>query len=689
MSQSKGEFREQLVRSGLMTDEEVGHFLAGLPEGKPVADASALARELVSAGRLTKYQASAVFQGKTQGLVLGKYIVLDKIGAGGMGQVYKAFDRRMERVVALKLLPASALAEPASPDQLHVANVPRIEAPFQAMAAPEAVARLYREARAAARLHHPNIVTVYDADEAGGVYFLAMEYLEGRDLASLVKERHPLPVEEAVDYILQAARGLEYAHQHGIVHRDIKPANLVLDERSTVKILDMGLARIVSQTDNAVDKNADTGRLTKTGQVVGTVDYMSPEQAEDMREADERSDIYSLGCTLFALLTGRPPYSGDTWVKKFLAHREAEIPSSRTLRPDVPARLDSVISKMVAKLPADRHQSMGELICELESSLGLPSRKQNPRVKTSVRPGSALPHTAEQNNRASHSTNGATLGEVFENSLQMRLVFIPPGEFEMGSPEVEEGRNKGEKLHRVQLTKGYLLGAHPVTIGQFREFVLQSKYRTEAETDGKGGFGWHEAKGLFVQHLKYTWRYVGFAQEDDFPVVNVSWNDAQAFCTWLGNQERRTYRLPTEAEWEYACRAGTNTAYAIGDDPESLAKIGNVADGSAKAKFPNWSAIEANDGYVFASPVGTFEPNAFGLFDMHGNVWEWCSDWYGEYAGHAVDPQGAATGTYRVSRGGSWRGAPRRCRSAYRSRNVPSHRNVILGLRVALVPQGE
>ncbi len=330
-------FIETLSGSGLMTHAEVQTFLTALPADKRPADAETLAREMFKQGKLTKFQAQAIFQGKTRGLVVGNYVVLDTIGKGGMGAVYKARHRKMDRLVAIKMLPSSA------------------------MKSPEAVKRFEREVKAAARLSHPNIVTAHDADEHNGVHFLVMEYVEGQDLASIVKQQGPLPVATAVDYILQAAKGLEYAHGERVIHRDIKPANLLVDRKGTVKILDMGLAR-VDGTAGAIDNG-----LTRDGQVMGTLDYMAPEQAIDTHQADARSDIYSLGCTLHYLLVGRGPFTGESVGQKIVAHREQPVPSLRTLRPDVPESLDAVFQKMLAKKPQDRQASMGEVMAQLQA----------------------------------------------------------------------------------------------------------------------------------------------------------------------------------------------------------------------------------------------------------------------------------------------------------------------------------
>ena len=257
----------------------------------------------------------------------------------------------------------------------------------------------------------------------------------------------------------------------------------------------------------------------------------------------------------------------------------------------------------------------------------------------------------------------------------------------MGSPDLDNDAEDDEKPpHRVRITRPFYLGVTEVTRGQFRRFVDDAGYQTEGESDGKGGSGWNEEARKFEQDPKYTWQSPGFEQTDEHPVLNVTWNDAVAFCQWLSRKEGKTYRLPTEAEWEYACRAGTTTRYQVGEDPEGLAVVGNLADGTAHDKFPDWDAIAARDGYVFTAPVGRFTPNAWGLLDMHGNVWEWCSDWYAkDYYGRsaAEDPGGANPASLRVLRGGGWYPEPRVARSANRNAFVPDLRYVNVGFRLA------
>ncbi len=289
--------------------------------------------------------------------------------------------------------------------------------------------------------------------------------------------------------------------------------------------------------------------------------------------------------------------------------------------------------------------------------------------------------------------------------VKLKMVLIPPGEFLMGSSESEEiagffTKNFGQGVvvwyngerpqHRVQITKPFYLGTYHITRGQFRQFVKDSAYETDAEKAAKvGAFGDSPDRRQLDMNEKYTWRSAGFEQTDDHPVVSVSWNDATAFCQWLSKKESKTYRLPSEAEWEYACHAGTTTRYYSGDDPETLAKVGNVADGTFNSKFPREYTIKAKDGYVFTAPVGKFKPNAFGLYDMHGNAWQWCADWYrDDYYGKspADDPTGPDSGCARILRGGSCASRPSECRSANRFMFLPDWRTNDIGFRVARSP---
>ena len=380
------DFALGVVASGLMTGVELAEFRKNL-DPKP-KDAKDLARELIRQGRLTNFQARMVYEGRTHALLLGEYEVLEKLGQGGMGMVFKARHRVMKRIVALKILPPSVIKSEKS------------------------VKRFHREAIAAAKLNHPNIVTAHDARQDKGIHYLVTEFVDGSDLASILRQHGGLPISQAVDYVLQVAKGLEYAHGEGVIHRDIKPANLLLDGKGTVKILDMGLARI---EESPAQHAATEDDLTNTGCMMGTVDFMSPEQAENSKSADHRSDIYSLGCTLYCLVSGKPPFAKGTAMTRFLAHREQPAPSLTEVPDDVPDELDIVYQKMVAKRPEDRYQSMSEVVAALEHC-HQPGQTVGMSVGSSVEqdPMAWLTGASEQPTALSKDPVSATLQETID-----------------------------------------------------------------------------------------------------------------------------------------------------------------------------------------------------------------------------------------------------------------------------------
>ncbi len=306
-----------------------------------VDDPSRLAKVLVQAKLLTPYQAGAILQGKARGLAIGPYLVEDKLGVGGMGVVFKARYRPTGQLVALKILPPSFARDG------------------------DAVRRFRREFQVASRLSHPNIVAAIEASEDRGVHYLTMEYIPGYDLDRLVAQGGPLAIKPALHCVIQAARGLEAAHAQGVIHRDIKPGNLMIDPAGELRVLDLGLARVI-EASSPFGRTAD-GSLTQTGSLMGTVDFLAPEQAENAKAADARSDIYSLGCTLYFLLTGKPPFAGDTILKRLMAHQQRPAPSLRLARPEVSEALDEVFQRMMAKRPSDRPQTMSEVVLSLEA----------------------------------------------------------------------------------------------------------------------------------------------------------------------------------------------------------------------------------------------------------------------------------------------------------------------------------
>jgi tRNA A-37 threonylcarbamoyl transferase component Bud32 len=294
---------------------------------------------------------------------LGQYDLLKKLGEGGMGQVFKARHRLMNRVVALKVI--------------HKRHLDR----------PGAVERFRREIRTLAQLGHPNIVGAQYADQVGDTHFLVMEFVEGVTLAQLVRERGPLPVPLACAYARQAAEALQHAHEHGLVHRDVKPANLMLTLTGQVKLLDLGLARLREEQPAGED-------LTGAGAVLGTPDYMAPEQWDDTHAVDVRADIYSLGCTLYHLLTGRPPFGGPEYsssARKMKAHAEAPVPPVRGLRPDVPEGLAAVLGRLLAKDPADRYATPAEVSAALAAYAGETGGGQTAAPAPAALPGRPAP----------------------------------------------------------------------------------------------------------------------------------------------------------------------------------------------------------------------------------------------------------------------------------------------------------
>jgi serine/threonine protein kinase len=319
------------------------------------ADPVELSQELIRRGWLTPFQASQLSAGKSQDLILDQYVLLELLGQGGMGAVYKARQSRMKRLVALKLIRREALSSPT------------------------AVERFKREAEVAAKMSHPNIVTVYDSNETNGTHFLVMEYVEGTDLARLVKRQGPLPVAQACDYIRQAALGLQHAHEQGLIHRDIKPHNLMLNKLGIVKVMDLGLARTV---EAAQDKE-----LTMAGTVLGSPDYIAPEQARNASGVDIRADIYSLGCTFYHLLAGKVPFPSPSVTQKLVLHQLNEPQPLEERRSDIPAGVSDVLRKMMAKKPEQRYQ----VPAEVAAALGPFVRGSSGSTSSESRPLAPLP----------------------------------------------------------------------------------------------------------------------------------------------------------------------------------------------------------------------------------------------------------------------------------------------------------
>jgi sulfatase modifying factor 1 len=271
---------------------------------------------------------------------------------------------------------------------------------------------------------------------------------------------------------------------------------------------------------------------------------------------------------------------------------------------------------------------------------------------------------------------------VCEDALHMQFAHIPAGAFEMGSPLTEPLRFDNEVPHRVRITRPFDLAVTHVTVAQFAAFAAATGYQTTAERQGWAYGIWNLTTNAWDKHPGASWRKPEFAQADDHPVVNVSWHDATAFCQWLGTAEGKTVRLPTEAEWEYACRAGSHTAYIWGDDPDAGAGWANALDWSAKDRFTLFPPFRWSDGFVYTSPVASFKPNGWGLYDMLGNTLQWCADTFGDYPTSDVADPSFQDGKQRNLRGGAFVYGPKHTRCAFRGRNDPDFCNYYIGFRV-------
>ena len=537
--------------------------------------------------------------------------ILKLIGLGGMGEVYLARQLVLNRRVAIKFLTRTA-GDP--PEEYEL--------------------RFRREAELMARVSHPNVVTIFDFGTAGGRPYLVMEYIEDGDLRSRMVPDVPMEVGEIRRIIQPVIRAVEYLHRQGIVHRDMKPENILIHHEETPKVTDFGIAVL----DFAI------GSLTRTGLSLGTPGYVAPEQQYGLK-VDERADQFSLAAVCYEMATGRKPLGS--------------YPSPSKVNPKLGKEAGEAILKALGEDPADRFATIGEFGRALDRGLAAAEGRKPPsrrfgRVALAVLAFLALAVLLSASKKKAPKGGPAEPPIVINpppaeapprlllRSLDLTLAKIPAGEFWMGSPATDDAAQPDERpRHFVRISRPFYLGEKEVTVGQFRRFIEATNHQTTAESPGGGGRMFDVKTGKIEAKPERNWRHPDGtqAQPDQEPVIQVSWHDAVAFCDWLTRVEGRPFRLPTEAEWEYACRAGSATRWSSGDDPESLKPFA-------------WTLNNAN--YVFHK-VGTKRPNPWGLYDMHGNAWEWCADWYGPYTDAAADdPTGAPTGSIRVLRGGSF-----------------------------------
>ena len=589
-------------------------------------------------------------------LLANRYRIVKQLGQGGMGSVWLAEDTQLDnKPFAIKMLPS-----------ILVSNK-------------RAYRQLKDEALVAMKLTHPNIVTLRAFEENNGNPFLVMDYIDGQTLDDYLAENGKMSEDETIRLLKPIAAALDYAHSKGVVHRDVKPGNVMVAKDGTPYILDFGIAREMQETMTRV-----TGKLSS-----GTLLYMSPEQLRGLPPKASQ-DVYSFAAMAYECLKGNPPFYRGAIEDQI--KNEAPEPLS-----DVAggSRFVAAVMAGLAKKPDDRPatcvgvleervsaQSRREAEPQREDSPSQRAQKSNvpsPEVEpprnssgvgkvlavvamaicgivffsTQCKSNRELGHSSMQPETTYRPSVGSekTLSAQKEKTLtlpggaKMEMIYVGPGSFMMGSPESEDGRDNDETQHRVTLTKGFWLGKYEVTQSQ-----------------------WQSVMGDNPSNFK----------SPDRPVERVSWEDCQQFIQKVNASAKQQLgggaRLPTEAEWEYACRAGTTTAYYWGNalNGDKANYDGNNPCGTtAKGQFKGET-----------TSVGSYGANPWGFFDMHGNVYEWCQDWYGSYNVDATDPQGPASGGYRVLRGGGWNSNARYCRSAGRDRGDPGFRYDISGFRL-------
>lgn len=418
MAKQKAEtFLELLRRSELVDEARLNATLANLQQHcgpEVLADTDGLAQALMDAGLLTPWQRDKLFEGRYKGFFLGKYKLLGHLGSGGMSQVFLAEHVLMQRRVAIKILPKQRVNDSSY------------------------LARFHREAQAAATLDHRNIVRAYDLDSEGDLHYFVMEYIEGRDLQKIVKEDGPLDFVRAADYIRQSAEGLAHAHAAGLIHRDVKPANLFVDPKNVVKVLDLGLALVADEQRASLTVMNDEN-------VLGTADYLAPEQALDSHGVDARADIYSLGCALYYLLTGHAPFPDGTLPQRLMAHQKQTPPSILNDRPDAPADLIEICTKMMAKKAAERYQSAVEVAQALSGWLVAHGHGSSSGVSTGKLTGDSHPS-------GRFATAGAGTPGLQVNGPPRPPVRRPP----QGTPPPPRRRDSDQGIPRVALQEAAL-----------------------------------------------------------------------------------------------------------------------------------------------------------------------------------------------------------------------------------------
>ena len=519
-----------------------------------------------------------------------------------------------------------------------------IKVVYRELARDEAnVERARREA--AINIEHHNLIRMHDFIEKDGIYHIVSEFLEGQNLDEFIKQNPKVSTAYAIRIINDVLSGLEALHQSTppIIHRDIKPSNIFLCYDGTVKLMDFGIARITGGARKS---------LTGLGTVVGSPHYSPPEQVRgEINKINETTDIYALGITVYELLTGNPPFDATNEFDILKKQVDEPLPEN----PSIPLNIFEVIKRATNKKQENRYASVSEVKKALATVLiksAIPNKKVNkkPNNKSDKRialfilffvPIIGIITLILKNKEELFFTHEQ--GNYVDPGFEM--VFIKGGTFTMGCTGEQSDCHDNEKP------------THQVTVSDFQI----GKYEVTQKQ-------WREVMGSDPPELR-------FKGCDNCPVERVSWNDIQKFIIKLNQKTGKKYRLPTESEWEYAARGGVKS------DVERSRNADFKYAGSNNIDEVAW--YDGNSDSK-THPVGKKKPNELGIYDMSGNVWEWCSDWDGNYSsGSQTNPKGASTGTYRVLRGGSWYSNYRGCRVAYRKYSCLGNRVSHYGFRLA------
>jgi formylglycine-generating enzyme required for sulfatase activity/predicted Ser/Thr protein kinase len=593
-----------------------------------------------------------------------RFRLIEPIGEGGMSTVYKAIDLRKVEARAR---------------ETHVA-VKLLTVPLSDFT--ESLAVLQGEAQKLQSLPHPNIVRVIDCDRDGRIVFMTMEYLSGESLKRKLAaaENKGLAARDATHILGCIASGLEFAHRNGIVHGDLKPGNVLVTDNGDVKIIDFGIARLMTRHPRATGVNGDERpRLSAL-----TPPYASPEMLENAAP-DPRDDIYALACIAHELLTGRHPFD------RMVATDARDSSMKVVRRNSMSAAQFKAIARGLEFDRGKRTPSVERFMEELTAGSGI-RRDHMAAIVGAVVLAAMIVGYVLNRGRIEHwlavqRNAGAVVpaeGEVFRDCPTCPLMkALPPGQFEQGAAAGQADATPIElPQHRVSITYPLGVGVYEITVGEFKEFADATRHKSA---------GCQMYNGSWQDSSELNWNNVGYTQTATHPVACVSWRDAREYAAWLSRKTGQKYRLPSDSEWEYAARAGSAQPRPWKEHIEAACSSANVADQTAAQQYPGWKVHPCSDGYTYTAPVGSFQPNAFGLYDTLGNVFEWVQDcWHPDYRGAPTDGSAWLNGdcSQRDMRGGSWFTAPPLVSASARNRFEETYRSNSVGFRlVREIPQ--